>query len=154
VVNENGTAIGYSANVSEIAYVNDTIWQENASHLWWSWNGTGWVGSGTSASPLSATQDIVIMPMDDSITEGTVPGGYRAPLYTALTGNGNKISYVGDQTTNPGGGLPSNQINHEGIGGDTSVDIHNQIDSTAIVQSSQPDIVTLLTLLWQFKGTF
>ena len=39
VVNENGTAIGYSANVSEIAYVNDTIWQENASHLWWSWNG-------------------------------------------------------------------------------------------------------------------
>jgi hypothetical protein len=55
VVDENGTAAGYSAGVTEIAYVNGTVWQENASSLWWSWTGTGWSsGAGTSTSPLPA----------------------------------------------------------------------------------------------------
>nr|WP_294514146.1 GDSL-type esterase/lipase family protein [uncultured Rhodopila sp.] len=85
-----------------------------------------------------------VMPMGDSITQGTVPGGYRAPLYDLLTTDGYDISYVGDQNTNNGGGLPANQDNHEGILGDTSVSLKAEIDSTGIIQSSQPNAVLLL----------
>src|SRR6185369_7727680 len=55
VVDENGKAAGYSANVAEIAYVKGTIWQVNTAGLWWSWNGTTWPGNGTSTSPLPVT---------------------------------------------------------------------------------------------------
>lgn len=55
-VAKNGSAAGYSANVVELAFVNGEIWQENASHLWWGWAGTGWTnGNGTATSPLPAT---------------------------------------------------------------------------------------------------
>ncbi|HWE31500.1 MAG TPA: hypothetical protein VHB97_26045 [Polyangia bacterium] len=37
----------------ELAYVNGSIWQENASQLWWQYVGGGWSPSdGTSVSPL------------------------------------------------------------------------------------------------------
>jgi lysophospholipase L1-like esterase len=90
------------------------------------------------ASPLT------FMPMGDSITQGTVPGGYRAPLYSLLTADGYDISYQGDQDTSPGGGLPANQDNHEGIAGDTSAQVQAQIDSSGIVQTAQPNAVLLL----------
>jgi hypothetical protein len=47
-VDVNGTAAGYSANVQEIAVANGTIWQENMSDLWWSWNGSDWTASASS----------------------------------------------------------------------------------------------------------
>ncbi len=53
-VDENGTAAGYSADVTEIAYVGTTVWQENTSDNWYSWTGTTWSG-GTATSPLPAT---------------------------------------------------------------------------------------------------
>jgi hypothetical protein len=59
----NGTTDPTTANVTELAYVNGTVWQENASNLWWgktsptaAWSPT----PGTSASPLPAT--IVVRP--------------------------------------------------------------------------------------------
>ena len=48
----NGAAAGYSANVTLLAYVNGTIYQENASLLWWSWNGTTWI---STTNPLTAS---------------------------------------------------------------------------------------------------
>ncbi len=39
---ENGKAAAYSANVTEIAYVSKTVWQENTSNQWYSWTGSGW----------------------------------------------------------------------------------------------------------------
>lgn len=52
-VQENGANAGYSANVSELAYVNGVIWQENTSNLWWGWSNGGWnTGNGTATSPL------------------------------------------------------------------------------------------------------
>jgi lysophospholipase L1-like esterase len=36
-----------------------------------------------------------IMPMGDSITHGTIPGGYRHPLYDLLTKNGHTFDFVG-----------------------------------------------------------
>jgi hypothetical protein len=54
-VQMNGSNAGYSANVTEIAYVNGTVWQENASNQWWGWSNNGWnTGNGTTTSPLPA----------------------------------------------------------------------------------------------------
>jgi lysophospholipase L1-like esterase len=84
----------------------------------------------TPPTPIPApkpapTPALVIMPLGDSFTAGggtavnggPPPGSYRAPLYDALTKAGYSVSFVGDQTSNPGGGLPANQGNHEGLGG-------------------------------------
>lgn len=51
---ENGAAAGYTANVAKMAFVNGSIWQENASNLWWNWNGTTWAGgAGTTTNPIT-----------------------------------------------------------------------------------------------------
>jgi len=68
----------------------------------------------------------------------------QGTLYSSLIADGYNISYVGDQDTNTGGGLPVNEENHEGIGGDTSVDLRTQIDTSGIVQSSLPNVILLL----------
>lgn len=77
------------------------------------------------ATSQSAPNPLVIMPLGDSVTAGggtavnggPPPGSYRGYLYQSLTADGYNVNYVGDQTVNPGGGLPSNQDNHEGLGG-------------------------------------
>lgn len=49
----NGTTAQYSANVIEIAYVNGTLWQQNASHLWWAYSTGTWTPTnGTTVSPV------------------------------------------------------------------------------------------------------
>ena len=53
----NGTADTTTANVTELAYVNNAVWQENAANLWWgktSPNAAWAPGAGTTASPLPA----------------------------------------------------------------------------------------------------
>ncbi len=93
VVDENGAAAGYSANVSEIAYVNGTIWQENASKLWWSWTGTAWsAGSGTSTSPLPATP--AASPNDTMVLAGS------ATAITDTSGNTWTITGTGQVAVN------------------------------------------------------
>jgi hypothetical protein len=53
VVMENGKSAGYSAGVTELAWEKGVVWQENASNLWWSWNGNGWDGgAGIATSPV------------------------------------------------------------------------------------------------------
>jgi hypothetical protein len=63
---------------------------------------------------------IRIMPLGDSITYGSstpaAPGGYRLPLYVALTNLGYNVDYVGTQTGNSAPGLGA-EVNHEGHGG-------------------------------------
>ncbi|MDQ2739311.1 MAG: hypothetical protein M3Y35_12025, partial [Actinomycetota bacterium] len=54
----NGSVDTSTVNVSELAYVNGTVWQENASDLWWGKTSPGAAWSptnGTSANPLPAT---------------------------------------------------------------------------------------------------
>ncbi len=54
----NGSADMSTANVTELAYVNGTIWQENANNLWWGKTspGASWTpGNGTPVSPLPPT---------------------------------------------------------------------------------------------------
>lgn len=53
---ENGNYAAGTANVIELAYENGTIWQENSSNQWWSWNAStkswGPTATGTSTSPV------------------------------------------------------------------------------------------------------
>lgn len=67
----------------------------------------------------AAAQDLGnIMPLGDSITEGTVPGGFRDPLDRLLTQNGYGFHFVGSNTTNPTALLTSQkQTHHEGHSG-------------------------------------
>jgi phage gp45-like len=47
----NGQPLGYTANVTEAAYVNGHFWQENSSGLWWEY-------TGNPASPLDWSRHI------------------------------------------------------------------------------------------------
>jgi uncharacterized repeat protein (TIGR02543 family) len=61
-----------------------------------------------------STKTLRIMPMGDSITAGTVPGGYRLPLYNLLQGNGYTFDFVGNKTQS---GDTTPDTNHWGQGG-------------------------------------
>jgi len=52
---ENGTAAGFTANVTEIAYVNGTVWHENTSGQWYSWTGSMW-DAGNDPLPAKSTE--------------------------------------------------------------------------------------------------
>jgi hypothetical protein len=54
VVQENGAAAGYSANVSVVLYYGGTIYQQNSSCQWFAWSGSAWSASSNpdpSATP-------------------------------------------------------------------------------------------------------
>ena len=100
VVNENGAAAGYSAGVAEIAYVNGTIWQENASALWWSWTGTGWsTGAGTSTSPLPPAPPVTPPPPVASPNDTMVLADSTAAI-TDASGNKWTITSTGQVAVN------------------------------------------------------
>ncbi len=68
---------------------------------------------------LPAENPVTIMPMGDSITEGS--GGafqvYRYPLMEKLLAAGYNVTYVGSKTTRPLKGSPLGELHHEGYGG-------------------------------------
>jgi len=88
---------------------------------------------------------IRILPLGDSITYGqNVAGGYRLPLYTALTNAGYNVDYVGTRTDNGATGLPD--ANHQGQPGWKISDVwsglyENIIDWLYAVKD--PDVVLL-----------
>ena len=68
-------------------------------------------------SSHAQTPPIRIMPLGDSITDGSgAAGGYRLPLYIALTNAGYNVDLVGTATDNSAPGLGT-EVNHEGHGG-------------------------------------
>ncbi len=52
-VYEGGAAAGYSGNVALLLYYGGTIYQENKTCLWWSWNGSAWVSTSNPAPSLT-----------------------------------------------------------------------------------------------------
>ena len=84
---------------------------------------------------------IRIMPLGDSITDGAgTAGGYRLPLYTALTSAGYNVDYVGTRNDNGAAGLPDSD--HEGLSGWTI----GQLDSNIIdwlFAINDPDVILL-----------
>ena len=49
IVQENAKPAGFTASAIEIAYVNATLWHENASRNWYAWTGSAWTAG---ADPL------------------------------------------------------------------------------------------------------
>ena len=70
----------------------------------------------SNATLAQSAPPIRIMPLGDSITYGSgTSGGYRLPLYVALTNAGYTVDFVGTQTDNGATGLPDS--NHQGLSG-------------------------------------
>ena len=69
----NGVADATTAGVVELAYVNGTIWQENASKLWWGETqpNASWApAAGTATSPLPAAPTPTASPNDTMVLAG------------------------------------------------------------------------------------
>ena len=69
----NGVADATTAGVVELAYVNGTIWQENASKLWWGETqpNASWAPAvGTATSPLPAAPTPTASPNDTMVLAG------------------------------------------------------------------------------------
>jgi Cellulase (glycosyl hydrolase family 5)/Ca-dependent carbohydrate-binding module xylan-binding len=105
-VDENGSAAGYTANVTEMAYVNGNVWHENTSGNWYEWNGSGGWNTGSDPLPTPSPNDTVIKASSNgSITDangdvwtitntGSVdmngsPAGYSANVIELAYVNGN-----------------------------------------------------------------
>jgi len=84
----------------------------------------------------ASSQALRIMPMGDSITEGTVPGGYRHPLYNLLTDSGYEVEFVGSKTQ-PGDTCPDKD--HWGQGGWQISDTPATIDGRSYVSIQGED---------------
>ena len=74
------------------------------------------IGFGLWATGVArAGEAVSVMPLGDSITAGTTPGGYRKPMVAKLAGYGLTVATVGTQTDEKMG--PPEQQPHEGHGG-------------------------------------
>ena len=100
-----------------------------------------------AVSAFSLPPPLRVMPLGDSITYGAnsdgIGGGYRYPLYVALTAAGYNIDFVGTQTSIPHAGLGA-EINHEGHSGwhvsSASNGLYENI-LTWLSQTDDPDVV-------------
>lgn len=76
-----------------------------------------------------ARASLVVMPLGDSITEGTINGGYRASLHSALVNAGYAPRFVGSQTNLSTAALiAAGNDHHEGHGGYTIGQIASNIN--------------------------
>jgi len=99
------------------------------------------IGATTSAGAASAESNggVRVMPLGDSITEGTqVPGGYRIGLWQRVVAGGYRVDFVGSQFNGP---ASLGDHDHEGHPG-WRID---QIDAniTGWLQSTTPHTVLL-----------
>lgn len=85
VIFKNGQAAGYSANVIELYYGNDTVYQKNNELRWWSWGGLTWVNA------------------DDPTGNTTVATGGLPPDNTSNPSSGSGSSSAGTGGPSPAG---------------------------------------------------
>jgi hypothetical protein len=99
----NGTADTTTANVTELGYVNGTVWQENSNNLWWSKTsptGSWSPSAGTATSPLPAT--VTIAPNSSSATVSQSQISVAATSGTNMlfvTGSNDVVSLSGGSNT-------------------------------------------------------
>nr|WP_294547210.1 cellulase family glycosylhydrolase [uncultured Rhodopila sp.] len=96
----NGTADATTADVTELAYVGNAVWQENAGNLWWDKTSpsAAWAPvAGTATSPLTAAITLDGAASGDTVSQSQVS-------VQAASGNGLLfISGSDDTVTLPGG---------------------------------------------------
>jgi hypothetical protein len=83
VIYKNGVMAGYSNAVAQLVYDNKTLYQDNATGAWWSWNGTTWV---SSTDPLVGG-NVLTMSGTPSASDGTGEAYNFVPT-TSNTGGG------------------------------------------------------------------
>jgi beta-glucanase (GH16 family) len=87
---ENGQAAGFTANVAEIAYVNNTLWHENTAGSWYSWGRSGWnpgtdpAGGGSQPTTPTPTPRPPV-----NTNDGTISINLSAPVTD--TGGNNQL---------------------------------------------------------------
>lgn len=97
----------------------------------WRMSATGGGSPGTVGPTVPLRPPLRILPLGDSITQGTgAPGGYRDPLHALLAGAGYKIRFVGSGTNNATLALEgAGNAAHEGHGGYTTSDLLANLDA-------------------------
>jgi hypothetical protein len=99
----NGAADLTTSNVTELAYVNNVVWQENASSLWWSKTSptaAGGPSAGTSVSPLPTS-----IVLSATQTSATVSASQVSVTSTAgnhmlfISGSGDTVKLSGGTNT-------------------------------------------------------
>ena len=89
-VEENGSPVAGGGGTAELAFVNGTIWGQDASSgSWYSWNGNGWDGP-SSTSPIGASSP----PSGGGGNGGTAPSGGGGNGGAAPAGGGGTTYYV------------------------------------------------------------
>jgi hypothetical protein len=82
VVQVNGANAGYSDQVIVLLWQGGTIYQENASHLWWSWTNNNWVSTPAPESLSGAT-----IPQSPQLNDSV--GNYWTVVNGVIRLNGN-----------------------------------------------------------------
>jgi hypothetical protein len=99
----NGVADTSTAHVTELAYVGGTVWQENASKLWWGKSdpAAAWgPSSGTASSPLPASITIAADTGTSTISQSHVPVVANAGNHILfITGSGDTMRLSGGTET-------------------------------------------------------
>ena len=98
VILENGIKAGYSANVSQLLYLNGVIYQKNTAGGWWSWNGSSWAGAKDprTVSTAGAMIPTVKQLVDGSLNVWTVTSGviYENGATAGYSANVAKLVYA------------------------------------------------------------
>ena len=104
--------------------------------------GTGLLGQATGTLPISYAQTggapIKIMPLGDSITEGSPAGGYRRGLYDLLTQDHVNFAFVGSEKL---GKFPNPE--HEGHGSFATIGIRIGLRTRDWLETATPDLILL-----------
>ncbi|HET6609736.1 MAG TPA: hypothetical protein VFG62_23905, partial [Rhodopila sp.] len=106
----NGTADMTTANVTELAYVNGNVWQENSANLWWSKTSptAAWgPAAGTSTSPLPAPITIGAGESSATVSQSQVSVVATSGTHMLfLSGQGDIVTLTGgaDTVTDSGSG--------------------------------------------------
>jgi hypothetical protein len=140
----NGSVDTTTAAVKELAYVNGTVWQENAANLWWSKtapNASWSPGAGTSTSPvpvaksatitLNVSEDAYLGDAQYTVkVDGTQVGGVR----TATTLHASSDSDVVSLTGNWGVGTHAVQLQfiNDANGGTAATNRNLYVNSIAL----------------------
>ena len=75
VVYVNSKAAGYTAGVVLLLYYGGTVYQENSSCLWWSWNGTTWIATANPAAGITPACPATSAPVAGTGKATTAPAG-------------------------------------------------------------------------------
>jgi mannan endo-1,4-beta-mannosidase len=91
VIDENAAAAGVSTNVSLLLYYGGTIYQENKSCLWWSWNGSTWVATSNPAPSVTPACSAAVASATSSSGASTTTATALLSYLTGLAGDSRHI---------------------------------------------------------------